>query len=148
MAGRHDDVVGGDGRRLRWQEHNHARQQVIIDAAVRVLERAEPGHEVQVQQIADEAGLARTVIYRHFHDRTELDRAVQERICADLGARLLPQLSYDDRPVEVIRRVVHALVTWAEEHRTLFWFAELDLPGPGPGPCPRRPSRSSGGSRS
>lgn len=134
MADRHDDLADGDGRRLRWLEHNQARQRVIIDAAVRVLERAEPGQDVQVQQIADEAGLARTVIYRHFHDRTDLDLAVQRRVCADLGAHLLPQLSYDDRPVEVIRRIIHALVSWAGAHPTLFWFAELELPGPGSNP--------------
>ena len=75
-----------DGRRLRWLEHNQARRQVIIAAAVRVLERSAPGDEIQVQQIADEAGLARTVIYRHFQDRVDLDLAAQRQACADLGA--------------------------------------------------------------
>src|SRR5689334_12540491 len=96
---RNDLEYGGDGRRLRWLAHNQARRRVIIDAAVRVLERAEPGEDIQVQLIAEEAGLARTVLYRHFHDRVDLDLAVQQRICKDLGKELLPALSYDGQPV-------------------------------------------------
>jgi len=135
MADDQGDVeYGGDGRRLRWLAHNQARRRVIIDAAVRVLERAEPGEDVQVQLIAEEAGLARTVLYRHFHDRVDLDLAVQQRICKDLGKRLTPALSFDGEPVVIIRRVVDEFVRWATEHPTLFWFVELELPGPGPHP--------------
>lgn len=134
MAEHHDELPDGDGRRLRWLEHNQARRRVIIDAAIEVLEQGEPGDEIQVQQIAEKAGLARTVIYRHFHDRVDLDLAVQRQICADLGARLMPALSYDAKPVEIIRRIVAGLVCWAVDHPTLFWFAELELPGPGPNP--------------
>jgi len=125
---------GGDGRRLRWLAHNQARRRVIIDAAIRVLERAEPGEDIQVQLIAEEAGLARTVLYRHFHDRVDLDLAVQRRICKDLGRRLSPTLSYDGQPVVIIRRMIDEFVRWATEHPTLFWFVELELPGPGPHP--------------
>lgn len=131
---RNDLEYGGDGRRLRWLAHNQARRRVIIDAAVRVLERAEPGEDIQVQLIAEEAGLARTVLYRHFHDRVDLDLAVQQRICKDLGKELLPALSYDGEPVVIIRRIVDAFVKWATRHPTLFWFIELELPGPGPHP--------------
>jgi AcrR family transcriptional regulator len=135
MADEQNDLeYGGDGRRLRWLAHNQARRRVIIDAAVRVLERAEPGEDVQVQLIAEEAGLARTVLYRHFHDRVDLDLAVQKRICKDLGTVLLPALSYDGEPVVIIRRIVEAFVGWATLHPTLFWFVELELPGPGPHP--------------
>ncbi|KAA1426876.1 TetR/AcrR family transcriptional regulator [Nocardioides antri] len=125
---------GGDGRRLRWLAHNQARRRVIIDAAIRVLERSEPGEDIQVQLIAEEAGLARTVLYRHFHDRVDLDLAVQAKICEDLGAKLLAKLSYDGRPIEIIRAVIEGVVNWAVEHPTLFWFIELELPGPGPHP--------------
>ncbi len=129
-----DLEYGGDGRRLRWLAHNQARRRVIIDAAIRVLERSEPGEDIQVQLIAEEAGLARTVLYRHFHDRVDLDLAVQQRICKDLGRRLAPTLSYDGKPVVILRRMVDEFVRWATEHPTLFWFVELELPGPGPHP--------------
>ena len=125
---------GGDGRRLRWLAHNQARRRVIIDAAIRVLERSEPGEDIQVQLIAEEAGLARTVLYRHFHDRVDLDLAVQQQICKDLGKVLIPTLSFDGTPIVIIRRIITAVVGWATEHPTLFWFIELELPGPGPHP--------------
>lgn len=123
-----------DGRRRRWQEHNQTRRQVIIDAAVAVLERQAPGEEVQVQAVADQASMSRTVIYRHFEDRADLDRAVQRKICEDLGRQLMPALTYDGRPEEIVRQIIEAFVGWASEHPTLYWFAERDLSGWGPNP--------------
>jgi len=123
-----------DGRRRRWQEHNQVRRQVIIDAAIAVLERQAPGEEFQVQAVADEARMSRTVIYRHFADRADLDRAVQRQICEQVGNELLPALSYDGRPDQIIHRIVGSFVRWAEAHPTLYWFAERDLAGWGPSP--------------
>lgn len=123
-----------DGRRTRWQEHNQVRRQVIIDAAIAVMERQTPGEEVQVQAVADEARMSRTVIYRHFEDRGDLDRAVQRQICEDIGAVLLPALSYDGTPDQIIHRVVGSFMRWAEAHTSLYWFAERDLSGWGPSP--------------
>ncbi len=130
-GGEGDDL---DGRRRRWREHNETRRQLIIDAAIAVLERQVPGEEVQVQLIADEAGLSRTVIYRHFQDRRDLDLAVQEEISRQIGLAMWPALSYDGKPVDIIRRVVDAFVRWAVAHPTLHWFVEIDLPGGGVSP--------------
>lgn len=131
-----DDVAPEvlDGRRRRWQEHNQVRRQVIIDAAIAVLERQAPGEDVQVQAVADEASMSRTVIYRHFEDRSDLDRAVQRQICENVGNELLPALSYDGTPDQIIHRIVGSFIRWAEAHPTLYWFAERDLSGWGPSP--------------
>ena len=102
-----------DGRQLRWDSHNQARRQHILDAAIGVLADAEPGVEVHVQQIADRAGLSRTVVYRHFTDRADLDAAVQGRALELLRAELVPALSFEGTPVEIIRRIVSAYVGWA-----------------------------------
>ncbi|WP_158296546.1 TetR/AcrR family transcriptional regulator, partial [Nocardioides albidus] len=123
-----------DGRRRRWQEHNQTRRQVIIDAAIAVLERQSPGEEFQLQAVAGEAGMSRTVIYRHFEDRSDLDRAVQREICDHVRSELLPALSYDGTPDQIIHRVVGNFVRWAEAHPALYWFAERDLAGWGPSP--------------
>ena len=123
-----------DGRRRRWREHNQARRRVIIGAALAVLEQHRPGDEVQLQLIADRAGLSRTVIYRHFTDRADLDRAVQRRIVGLLGEQLLPALEADGTPREVLHRVVDAFLRWAKAHPTLLWFAERDVGGWGPNP--------------
>ncbi|GAA3809781.1 TetR/AcrR family transcriptional regulator [Nocardioides panacisoli] len=129
-----DDRVAPDGRRLRWQRHNEARREAVIEAAIKVLEAQAPGEEFQIQPVADEAGLARTVIYRYFDDRADLDRSVQRRICELLGAKLFPALHYDGTPEEILRRVVDAFVRWSVDHPTLLWYVERDLSGWGPSP--------------
>jgi AcrR family transcriptional regulator len=126
-----------DGRQLRWDSHNQARRQHILDAAIGVLADAEPGAEVHVQQIADRAGLSRTVVYRHFADRADLDSAVQGRALELLRAELVPALSFEGTPVEIIRRIVSAYVGWASEHPSLHEFAQQDPPGPGVGQMER-----------
>lgn len=123
-----------DGRQARWDEHNQTRRQQIIDAAVEVIEAGEPGAEVHVQQIAQRAGLSRTVIYRHFDDRGDLDRAVQVDILDGLWARLLPAVSLDGTVPHIIERVVSTYVGWAVDHPALHKLAEQDVSADGTGP--------------
>lgn len=123
-----------DGRRLRWQEHNVTRRQVIVDAAIAVLEQQPPGEEMQVATVAEAAGMSRTVVYRHFADRADLDRAVQQQICEDLGQLFAPALAHDGTPEMIIRRLIDAFVTWAVEHPSLYQFADGDLAGWGASP--------------
>ena len=131
-------MVGkSDGRRLRWDSHNQARREHILDAAIGVLADATPGAEVHVQQIADRAGLSRTVVYRHFADRADLDDAVQGRALELLRAELVPVLSFEGTPLDIIRRVVSAYVGWASEHPSLHEFAQKDPRGPGVGQMER-----------
>ncbi|GAA4824820.1 TetR/AcrR family transcriptional regulator [Nocardioides caeni] len=123
-----------DGRRRRWQEHNQVRRQLIIDAALAVLMRQEPGEDIQVQAVADQAGMSRTVVYRHFEDRADLDRAVQRRICDELWEQLLPALAHDGTPDQVISRIIRALIDWAVAQPSLLWFVGRDVADWGPSP--------------
>lgn len=129
-----DPTAAPDGRSLRWRKHNQVRRQKIIDAAITVLGRQAPGEEVQIQAISEESGVARTVMYRHFADKADLDRAVQREICERLGAVIVPTLSFDGTPEEIIHRVIDRFVHWAVDNPSLFWFAERDLAGWGPTP--------------
>ena len=106
----------------------------MIEAAIAVLESQAPGEDFQIQPVADQAGLARTVIYRYFDDRADLDRSVQRRICERLGAALFPALAYDGTPEEILHRVIDSFVRWAVDHPSLLWYAERDVPGWGPNP--------------
>lgn len=125
---------GPDGRQARWNKHNETRRQQIIDAAIEVIEAGEPGAEVHVQQIADAAGLSRTVVYRHFEDRADLDRAVQIQVIEALWADLLPAMSLDGTVPQIISRIVSTYVGWAVAHPALHRLAEQDTSSDGQGP--------------
>jgi len=117
---------GPDGRQARWTQHNEARRQRIIDAAITVIEANEPGSEVRVSAIAAEAGVGRTVIYRHFDDRADLDRAVQQQVLDGLWEELLPAVNLEGTVPQIIERVVGTYIHWAVEHPALHAVADHD----------------------
>lgn len=123
-----------DGRQQRWDRHNRERRQQVLDAAIAVLQDSEPGAEVHVQQIADRAGLNRSVVYRHFTDRADLDRAVRVTILDALWADLLPAVTLDGTIPDIIERIVATYVSWAVEHPSLHRFAEQDAADDGSNP--------------
>jgi AcrR family transcriptional regulator len=108
-----------DGRQARWDKHNQERRQVILDAAIAVVEAGEPGAEFHVHQIAEQAGLNRSVVYRHFTDRADLDHAILVEIVEGVMDRLLPALTLDGTVREIIHRIVSAYVDWAAAHPAL-----------------------------
>ena len=119
-----------DGRQARWDQHKEERRQQIIDAAIAVVEEGGPGAEVHVQQIAERAGLSRTVVYRHFEDRADLDRAVQSKILDGFWAELMPQITLDGTVPQIIERVVGTYVSWAVAHPALHRLADHDITRP------------------
>lgn len=123
-----------DGRQSRWDRHNQERRQQILDAAIAVVGEGEPGAEVHVQQIAERAGLSRTVVYRHFGDRADLDRAVKAEILDGLWAQLLPAVTLDGTIPDIIERIVATYVGWAVDHPALHRLAEQETSVDGTGP--------------
>jgi AcrR family transcriptional regulator len=119
-----------DGRQARWERHNRERRLHILEAALAVLESAPPGTEFHVQQIAVQAGLNRTVVYRHFTDRADLDRAVRGHILDAVAAELLPHITLDGTVRQIIRRVVSTYVDWVVAHPSLHRFADQEGAGP------------------
>lgn len=122
-----------DGRQERWRQHNLDRRQRIIAAAVEVIEDSGAGADVHVQQIAERAGLSRSVVYRHFEDRADLDRAVQEAIVEDIASRLIPSMNLRGTGPEIVERIVGTYVAWAAAHPALHRAADHetdDLSGP------------------
>jgi len=116
--------AGSDGRQSRWLRHNEERRRAIIEAAIALIEAGEPGVEVHVQQIAEQAGLKRSVVYRHFSDRADLDRAVQGALLDDLWAQLLPAVRLDGTIPEIVERIVGTYVAWVVAHPALHRFLE------------------------
>lgn len=121
-----------DGRQSRWERHNLQRRERIIAAAIQAAETHEPGVEIKVSQIATIAGLSRTVIYRHFADRAELDQAVQAAILDGLWELVLPALTLEGTVPDLLERGVGSYVNWAVAHPSLHWLADHDFSESGP----------------
>jgi AcrR family transcriptional regulator len=121
-----------DGRAIRWQQHNDERRRRIVTAAIDLIE--ESGREVTLQEIGERAGLSRSVVYRHFADRRELDLAVQARVLDGLWGQLLPALELRGSVRETIERVIGVYVGWAVEHPLLHRLADYDTAVDGNGP--------------
>ncbi len=118
-----------DGRQSRWDAHNAERRAQVLEAAVELVEEQGAGAPLHVQEIAARAGMSRTVLYRHFDDRADLDHAVQERVVALLRERLDPQVSLEGSIEGIILRIVTAYVSWAAAHPELHRLIERSAPG-------------------
>ena len=127
-----------DGRQLRWERHNAERRTAILEGAIAEISASPPGSEVHVAEIAARAGLSRTVVYRHFEDRADLDRAVQTHILDGLWGELLPGVSLEGGTArEIIHRILDTYVGWAVANPSLHQFVEIDTSPDGSGPLQR-----------
>lgn len=80
-----------DGRSTRWDEHRVQRRKELVNATIQAIRRHGPG--VGMDEIAATAGTSKTVIYRHFTDRTGLYAAVVEHVDEHLRASLARALT-------------------------------------------------------
>lgn len=120
-----------DGRQVRWNEHNEGRRARIIAAAIAFIDAGRG--DVSLQEIGERAGLSRSVVYRQFRDRRELDLAVQRQVMHDLFAKLSTSLLAGGSPMEIMRRTADVYVHWAAEHPSLHRLSDADsLAGDGP----------------
>ena len=112
-----------DGRSSRWTEHRRVRREELVGAALDALRAVGP--DFAVDDVARQAGVSKTVIYRYFSDKDELIDAVLERISSEvLLPRLLGELALersDDRAR--LHAVIAAFVRLIEEEPALYRFA-------------------------
>ena len=121
-----------DGRAVRWQQHNDERRRRIVEAAIELIE--EDGPQVSLQAIGERAGLSRSVVYRHFADRRELDVAVQIHILEGLWEQLLPSVALRGTVRQTIEGAIGVYVGWAVAHPRLHQLADYDTATDGQGP--------------
>jgi len=81
-----DPADARDRRDSRWDEHRRARREQLVEATLAAVGRHGAG--VGMEEIAAEARTSKTVVYRHFADRSELYLAV----CTRVASQLLPKL--------------------------------------------------------
>ncbi|UOY00307.1 TetR family transcriptional regulator [Blastococcus sp. PRF04-17] len=75
-----------DRRDSRWDDHRRERREQLVQATLEAIGRHGAG--VGMEEIAAAAGTSKTVVYRHFADRSDLYVAV----CNRVAAQLLPKL--------------------------------------------------------
>lgn len=111
------------GHRARWQPHNDERRERIVAALIELLEESAPGIEVPMQQIATRSGLAKSVVYRQFSGRDELDRRARSTVSAQFVATIDTALDIHDGSIhQILHRTVAAVVDWIAEHARLYDF--------------------------
>ena len=75
-----------DRRSSRWDDHRQARRAELTAATVTAIRTHGP--DVGMSQVAAQARTSKTVVYRHFADKTDLYLAVCERVATVLVAQL------------------------------------------------------------
>jgi AcrR family transcriptional regulator len=122
MAGKPDpgDERALDGRRLRWTEHRAARRAAFVAAGAQAIDRH--GLAASAEQIAEVAGVSRTVLYRYFRDREDLRQAIADHVVKAVLDSVLPKLQVtpDSTPHQIIGSVVDVIVGWLDEHPNLY----------------------------
>jgi AcrR family transcriptional regulator len=95
-----------------------ARREQILAAATRAFARS--GFvATSLDDVADEAGVSRVILYRHFESKTDLYRAVLDRACA----RLVGAVGAGDYTAESVDALIGAAVEDPEGFRLLFQHA-------------------------
>ncbi|WP_149824495.1 TetR/AcrR family transcriptional regulator [Streptomyces tailanensis] len=89
-------------KRMRRAE----RREQILDAATRAFARAGFA-ATSLDDIADEAGLTRVMLYRHFESKADLYRAVLDRACTRL-ADAVGGDTFDDDSIPALLRAASA----------------------------------------
>jgi AcrR family transcriptional regulator len=111
-----------DGRRLRWTEHRAQRRTAFVAAGAAAVD--EFGPAASAEQIAEVAGVSRTVLYRYFRDREDLAQAIADHVVRAVVDSVLPKLqpSPDATAREIITTAVGVIVGWLDEHPNLYHF--------------------------
>jgi TetR/AcrR family fatty acid metabolism transcriptional regulator len=95
------------------------RCEAIRDAAMRVVARKGYDH-VTVQDIADEAGIAKGTVYLYFKSREDILEKTMTLSFADLLTRIREAIEAGGAFADVVERVITAQLTYFEERQDIF----------------------------
>ena len=92
----------------------------MVRAAIEAVRTRGAG--VSVAEIAAAAGITKPVLYRHFTDRADLQRAVGQQAAEMLLSRMAPELDPGREPAQLIRGVIDAFLAGIEDEPQLWRF--------------------------
>ncbi|QRP47747.1 TetR/AcrR family transcriptional regulator [Amycolatopsis sp. FDAARGOS 1241] len=109
-----------DGRAARWAGQRERRRREFVEAGLRAIARHGPG--VSTEQIAEEAGVARTRLYKHFAGATDLQRAIAERAGELITTEFTPLWDPPGAPRQMIEHAIGAHTRWLADHANLYRY--------------------------
>jgi AcrR family transcriptional regulator len=109
-----------DGRRHRWNEHRAQRRAALVAAGIGAIDRYGP--EASADQVAAIAGVSRTVLYRYFRDKDDLQQAISQQLVQVVMASLVNPLHAGGSANQIIRGTVTVVVDWLDQHPNLYEF--------------------------
>ena len=109
-----------DRRDSRWDEHRRERREQLVQATLAAVAKHSAG--VGMDEIAAEAGTSKTVVYRHFTDRTQLYVAVCSRVAAQLLPKLRDAIESSDDPRQMVAAAIDTYLGFLEADPELYRF--------------------------
>lgn len=109
-----------DGRTTRWEAHNAQRRHELVAGAVLAIRAHGPA--VGMDEIASHIGTSKTVLYRHFGDKSGLYQGVVAWV-HDFILRKLPLSAVEQMsPAEMVTQLADAYLAVVERDRNLYLF--------------------------
>src|SRR3954470_2330731 len=121
-----ETVSPRDRRDSRWDEHRRARREQLVDATLAAV--GKHGAGVGMDEIAAEAGTSKTVVYRHFTDRSELHVAVCARVAEQLTRRLREAMGSSNHPRQMVSAAVETYLAFIEADPEVYRFVVGQTP--------------------
>ncbi|HEY2296824.1 MAG TPA: TetR/AcrR family transcriptional regulator [Jatrophihabitans sp.] len=117
-----EGAVSTDGRRLRWAEHRTQRRAAFVEAGVSAVDVHGPS--ASAEQIAESAGVSRTVLYRYFKDKDDLRQAIADQIVGQVITSVMPHLvlNAESTPRDVITSTASTIIGWFDQHPNFYAF--------------------------
>jgi AcrR family transcriptional regulator len=115
-----DQPLPRDGRDSRWDDHRRARREQLVEATLAAVGRHGAG--VGMDEIAAEAGTSKTVVYRHFADRSELHVAVCSRVAERLTRKLREAMVGHDHPRAMVAAAIETYLAFLEADPEVYRF--------------------------
>jgi len=117
-----------DRRDTRWDAHRAIRRTQLVDAALLAIR--ERGAGVGMDEVAARAATSKTVVYRHFADRSQLHRAVCARVAEVLTSQVRDAMERVEHPRAKTAAGIGAYLRLIEQDAEVYRFVvHRPLPG-------------------